>query len=259
MILECQESLLPLLASCAGIDRLIARGEALPDFDVQAPLLSLPGILQTTVETIPAKVPYLFADAQRVSGEWLVVSGEEGRDHSPLTTHHSPMLKIGIAWQGDPVHGGDRKRSVPLIRFAPLASMAGVRLFSLQHGPGIEQLGEVEDGLPVTDLGSRFANFQDAAAAMMNLDLVITVDTAVAHCAGALGVPVWVALPFVADWRWLIGREDSPWYPSMRLFRQKRWGDWEEVFDRIAGEIKKRLAAADSTRTVDPHLPLAQQ
>ena len=245
VIVECQQELLGLLATCPGIDRLVPAGSALPPFDVYAALVSLPAILRTTLETIPANVPYLFADPQRVSGKWLVVSGEEGRDHSPLTTHHSP-LKIGIAWQGNPNHMNDRRRSVPLAGFVPLARIDGVRLFSLQKGFGIEQLGRIDSEFAITDLGSRLESFMDTAAVMSNLDLVITIDSALAHCAGALGVPVWGLLPFVPDWRWLLNRADSPWYPTMRLFRQQRRGDWEEVFQRIAQEVRDQKPRYDS-------------
>ncbi len=161
--------------------------------------------------------------------------------HSPLTTHHCPDRgQIGIVWQGSPKHKSDRKRSVKLKQFAGLAHLPGVQLFSLQKGQGSEQLGEVADQFAVIDLGSRFENFRDTAAAMMNLDLIVTVDTAVAHCAGALGLPVWVALSFAADWRWMWQRENSPWYPTMRLFRQKTAGDWEEVFERIVEAARNR-------------------
>ena len=119
-----------------------------------------------------------------------------------------------------------------------MARIEGVHLFSLQKGTGAEQLAEA-DSPPVIDVGSRLEDFAETAAAMMNLDLVITVDTAVAHCAGALGVPVWVAVPFAPDWRWLLHREDSPWYPSMRLFRQTERGDWHGVFQRIAAELER--------------------
>src|SRR5262249_23681904 len=133
-------------------------------------------------------------------------------------------LKIGIAWQGNPRYPEDRSRSFRLAQFEPVAQLECVRLFSLQKGPGAEQLAAVTDLFPVTDLGSQLDEttgaFMDTAAVMKNLDLVITSDTAIAHLAGALGVPVWVALPQVPDWRWLLGREDSPWYPTMRLFRQ---------------------------------------
>jgi tetratricopeptide (TPR) repeat protein len=220
--------LVPLLERCPGIDRLVPQGAALPPFDVQAPLLSLPGILGTTLETIPARVPYLFADPQRVA-HWRAELGP-GR-----------AFAIGIAWQGNPQHLLDHDRSLPLTCLAPLAQLPGVRLVSVQHGPGTEQLAEVSNRFPVLDLGSRFEDFGDTAAALVNLDLVITVDTAVAHCAGGLGVPVWVVLPFVPDWRWLLEREDSPWYPSMRLFRQPERGNWPAVVARLAEAVEASM------------------
>src|SRR5262249_22161916 len=145
----------------------------------------------------------------------------------------SREFRIGIAWQGNPKHRRDRHRSFRLAKFAPVAWLKGVHLFSLQKGPGAEQIREVADRFPVTDLGCRLdehtAAFMDTAAVMKNLDLVISADTAIVHLAGALGVPVWVALPSAPDWRWLLGREDSPWYPTMRLFRQASPGDWDGV------------------------------
>jgi tetratricopeptide (TPR) repeat protein len=231
VVVACQRPLIRLLASCPGIDQLIAKGEALPSFDIHAPLLSLPRIFSTTLSYIPAEVPYLRADDVLVE-HWR-------RELGPI-----PSLKIGIAWQGRVEHPGDRHRSFRLAQFAPLSRLAGVRLFSLQKGPGTEQLREMADGFDVTDLGSRLDDFGDTAAVMKNLDLVITADSSPAHLAGALGVPVWVALPYASDWRWLLEREDSPWYPTMRLFRQSRWGDWDGVFDRIAGALEARLRTA---------------
>jgi Tfp pilus assembly protein PilF len=244
VVVRCQRRLLPLLASCPGIDRLVAWEEAVPDFDVYAPLLGLPGIFGTTLATIPARVPYLAADAQLV---------EHWRRELDLCSTPSPSgegsrireaFKIGIAWQGNPKHKQDRQRSVSLARFEILARLPGVQLFSLQVGPGVEQLRD--QAFPVTDLGSRFdsASFQDVAAVMTILDLVICVDSALAHLAGALGVPVWVLLPYIPDWRWLLRREDCPWYPSMRLFRQKQTDDWDGVFERVVGTLKQRLTAA---------------
>ena len=237
VIVECPRPLLSLLTSCAGIDRLVARGEELPPFDVQAPLLSLPGIFQTALGEIPATIPYLFADPVLVEHWRQELSGIAG-------------FKIGIAWQGNPKYPSDRDRSLPLGCFEPLARCCGVQLLSLQKDFGTEQLQEVAQRFPVIDLGSRLDEasgaFMDTAAVMMNLDLVVTSDTAVAHLAGALGVPVWVALPLVPDWRWLLDRSDSPWYPTMRLFRQERRGDWPGVFRRIEvalGEHLARLAA----------------
>jgi hypothetical protein len=167
-------------------------------------------------------------------------------------------FRVGIAWQGDPSYRWDRDRSIPLRHFAPLGRVAGVRLISLQKGPGMEQLREVSGLFPVIDLGPRLDEsagaFMDTAAAMKNLDLVITSDTAVAHLAGAMGVPVWLALAFAPEWRWLLEREDSPWYPHMRLFRQSRRGDWEGVFARMAGELRRKIGAA---APLELHAPLA--
>jgi len=214
-----------LLQSCAGIDRLMIEGEELPPFDVQAPLLSLPGIFRTTLSTIPAKVPYLAADAKLVQ-RWGQELGAAG------------VFKVGIAWQGAPGFPGDRLRSIPLKSFAPLGRVSGVQFYSLQKHHGLDQLPEVAGRLPLTDLSSRLdidsGPFMDTAAVMRNLDLVITSDTAIAHLAGALAVPVWMAVPAAPDWRWLLKREDSPWYPTMRLFRQQRPGEWEDVFERMA-------------------------
>jgi TPR repeat/Tetratricopeptide repeat len=249
VIVHCQAALLRLLESAKGIDTKVAWHSTLPPFDVYEHLLSLPGPLHTTVATIPADIPYLQADQALVqswkSGVRCPVSGVKNR--SPDTGLRTPdsgqVFNIGIAWKGSAKNLTDQKRSVPLDCFVPLAKTEGVRLFSLQKGPGTEQLEELKDRLPVVELGSRLDQtggaFMDTAAVMMNLDLVISCDTAVPHLAGALGVPVWVALPFSPDWRWFLEREDSPWYPSIRLFRQARLGDWEGVFDRMAKELRK--------------------
>jgi tetratricopeptide (TPR) repeat protein len=230
VIVECPTALGPLLARCAGIDRLVAWGAPLPPFDVHAPLLSLPRIFGTTLASVPADVPYLLADAALV-------------DYWRGELSSFPGLKIGIAWQGNPRFAADCMRSIPLTHFTPLAQVEGVRLLSLQKGTGCEQLAAVASYLPVIDLADRLdettGGFMDTAAVMKNLDLVVTSDTAVAHLAGGLGVPVWVALALGADWRFLMGREDSPWYPTMRLFRQTQMGDWDSVFERIAAELRR--------------------
>ena len=220
VIVECPRPLASLLRSCAGIDRLVAQGDPPPAFDVQAPLLSLPGIFQTALDNLPAAIPYLFADADLVR-RWR-------EELAPL-----PGRKIGIAWRGSPAHVNDRARSLPLSCFESLARLPGVHLLSLQKGPGVEELQGLSSHFPVTELGSRLNDFADTAALLMNLDLLITCDTAVAHLAGALGAPVWVALPLVPDWRWLLDRDDSPWYPTMRLFRQQTPGDWIGVFQQM--------------------------
>jgi tetratricopeptide (TPR) repeat protein len=239
VILECPRPLLSLLASCAGIDRLVGQGDELPAFDVQAPLLSLPGIFRTSLETIPADVPYLFADPGKVERWRQELGGVAG-------------FKIGIAWQGNPENPNDRDRSIPLGRFEPLTRCSAVRLLSLQKDWGLGQLQHVAERFPVTELGSRLQDFMDTAAVMMNLDLVITCETAVAHLAGALGVPVWIALPLVPDWRWLLDRSDSPWYPTMRLFRQESRGDWQGVFRTIEVALGQQISTRGLTAGSSP-------
>ncbi|MDX1948748.1 MAG: tetratricopeptide repeat protein [Pirellulaceae bacterium] len=231
VIVECQPPLVALLSGKAGIDELIARGEPLPPFDLQAPLMSVPFILGTTSETIPAEESYLESNP---------AATQKWNEHFA----GSPTFDIGIAWQGDPTFGGDRERSIRLAEFAPLAAIPGVRLVSLQKGFGSEQLAAMNEQFTVTDLGpelDRMAAFHDTAAIMRSIDLVVTSDSAIAHLAGALGVPAWVALPWIPEWRWQLGREDSPWYPSLKLFRQPRAGDWPAVFRRMAEEIRARL------------------
>jgi tetratricopeptide (TPR) repeat protein len=244
VLVECQEALMPLLASCPGIDRLVPSPVApTQSFDVQAPLLSLPGLFGTTLATVPADVPYLFADPKLIE-QW----------RQELSTVGG--FKIGIAWQGNPKHDrrGLGQRGTSLLQFAPLGRLAGVRLFSLQKGHGAEQLRTLGDLFPVTDLGGQLDEcsgaFMETAAVMKALDLVVTTDTSIAHLAGALGVPVWVALPFAAEWRWLRSREDSPWYPTMRLFRQTEPGNWQGVFDRMAAGVRQLIASADSSAPV---------
>jgi Flp pilus assembly protein TadD len=263
VIVESSEGLIPLLRTCPGVDRVVAKDSALPAFDTHAALLSLPGIFRTTLATIPANVPYLFADSDLVEkwkkemetrdrgqrsedrGQKTEDGGQNkaGSDHSPLTT-----LKIGIAWQGNPQHPNDRFRSVKLERFAPLAELPGVQVYSLQKGVGSEQLAEAGERWPIIDLASRCQTFADTAAALMNLDLAITVDSALAHCAGALGVPIWVVLPYSPDWRWLLDRDDSPWYPTMRLFRQAQADDWNGVFSRVVDAVKQIRTGTPSPR-----------
>jgi tetratricopeptide (TPR) repeat protein len=234
VVLECPKPLIALLEGCPGVDQFVGQREDLPAFDVHTPLLSVPGILKTSPETVPAKIPYLFPRPALVE-QWrerlIEIDG----------------FKVGISWQGNPKYRGDRSRSIPLRRFAPLAQIPGVCLISLQKGVGTDQLAEVRNLFPVTDLAAELDEqsgpFMDTAAVMKNLDLVITSDTASAHLAGALGVPVWVALSFVPDWRWLLDRSDSPWYPTMQLFRQKERGNWQGVFEEIKNALCQRLAS----------------
>lgn len=232
VVVEAAPPLVELLARCPGIDRVVARGEPTGPFDVQASLMSLPGIFGTTLETIPAPRPYLAPPEDRI----VVWRNELARE---------PRLKVGIAWQGNPGHLRDGTRSIPLSKYAPLARIEGVQLYSLQWGPGRDQLNDpASRPSGIIDFGERLGDFSNTAALMRNLDLVISCDSAPAHLAGALGVDVWVALAFAPDWRWLLERADSPWYPSMRLFRQTAPGDWQGVFAEIAAALRERAAAA---------------
>jgi tetratricopeptide (TPR) repeat protein/ADP-heptose:LPS heptosyltransferase len=229
VIVSCQKPLLGLLEDCPGIDHICARNEEPAGFDVWSPLLSVPGLVGTTLETIPATVPYLFAKTERVEHWRRYLSRFDG-------------FKVGICWQGSQIYRGDRYRSIPLAEFAALATLEGVQLLSLQKGQGADQIREVDLSVPVIDFGGTLdasSPFVDTAAVMMNLDLVISADTAIAHLAGALGVPVWTAIAAIrTEWRWLLDRENTPWYPTMRLFRQSTSDDWSAVFKRMAGELK---------------------
>jgi tetratricopeptide (TPR) repeat protein len=229
---ECPPALIRLFAGIVGADQIIPAGGVLPIFHENIPLMSLPGLFGTTLATIPADIPYLVAEHDNVL-HWRREMNEPAS-----TVADACGLNIGIAWQGNPAHGHDRERSIPLKQFDPLAQVDKVRLVSLQVGPGSDQLKTVS--FPVADLGSRFDpnSLTDLAAVVENMDLVVTVDTSVAHLAGAMGVPVWVLLPVVPDWRWLLERTDSPWYPTMRLFRQRQRNDWDEVFARINTDLR---------------------
>lgn len=223
VILECQDELKGLLAAVEGADRVIGRSElgvSPMSWDTCVPLLSLPHRFATTFGDIPSRVPYLRADDRRV-GVWRerVIHGTR---------------RVGLVWAGRPGHENDHNRSLLLSDFGPLSKVADTVFYSLQKGEAADQLRTPPDGLQVVDTATALSDFLDTAALLDSLDLVITVDTAVAHLAGAMGRPVWVLLPCVPDWRWLLGREDSPWYPGMRLFRQARPGGWEEVIRRVA-------------------------
>lgn len=229
VVAAVQKPLLRLLADVAGVDEWGARGEALPHYDVWVPMLSLPSLLgQHDVSEMPRASAYLQADEVLVE-KWR-------QKLAPLGG-----FRIGIAWQGNPGMDTDRFRSIPLREFHPLGKISGVTLISLQRGFGTEQLaalgGKMEIHTLGEDLDTASGPFMDTAAVMKNLDLVITSDTAVAHLAGALGVPVWIVLTLVPDWRWFLGRDDSPWYPSARLFRQDEPGNWRAIFLKISGTL----------------------
>ncbi|GFO53247.1 hypothetical protein GMSM_02540 [Geomonas sp. Red276] len=235
VVVECQSAAIKaVVATVPGVSRVVARGEELPPFDVHAPVMSLPYLCGTTLSTVPASVPYVAADPQLVE-RWRERLSADG-------------LRVGLVWAGRKSYKDDGKRSLALERFAPLAGVTGARFYSLQVGEGAEQAASPPAGLEVVDLGCSIRDFADTAAIMAGLDLVIAVDTAVAHLAGALAKPVWVLLPTGNDWRWLMEREDSPWYPTARLFRQRRRGDWDEVLARVAAELR-RLTAGPTARS----------
>jgi len=228
VVLECQRSQLRLFANVEGVERLVAAGEPLPLVDVHAPLLSLPMLLGTTLDTIPADVPYLQADPERVR-DWS--------ERLPRTA----ARRIGLVWRGNPHHQNDRRRSMPLDRVAALKAEVDADWVCLQVDAAPEELAALE---PVFDASPRLDDFAETAAAISALDLVVTVDTSVAHLAGALGKPVWLMLPFAPDWRWLTDRSDSPWYPSMRIFRQAAVGDWASVVSDVRAALAGRLEAS---------------
>ena len=229
-------SMAPLLSQ-SGIGPLAPHDTKAAPYDVHTTLPTLPSLFGTTLETIPARVPYLFAD------EALVAQWRERIER----IERIAGFRVGIAWQGNPKFPQDRWRSIPLAEFAPLAQVDGVRLLCLQKNHGLEQLEQLDRAFDVVDLRPEYdaeeGAFLNAAAIMRNLDLVITSDTSLAHLAGALGVRVWVLLGIGADFRWLSGRSDSPWYPTMRLFRQARLGDWTELLTRVAGELAAEISS----------------
>jgi Tfp pilus assembly protein PilF len=209
------------------VEALVATGEPLPPVDWQLPLMSLPLAFGTTLESIPAGVPYLSIP-------------EEAAQAASRLVWPADELRVGIAWAGSPSHAKDRFRSMPFTALAPLLRLKGVHFFSLQMGLASRQLngalGEVTDLAPFT------SDLADTAAQMAYLDLVITVDTSIAHLAGALAVPVWTLLGYAADWRWLLNRDDSPWYPTMRLFRQPSLGNWRAVMEAVLAALLERVA-----------------
>ncbi|HEY2363861.1 MAG TPA: tetratricopeptide repeat protein [Candidatus Angelobacter sp.] len=231
VILQIQPQLLPLFRSEPAAAAVLSINEDPGPFDVQATLLELPAILGDSVETIPADVPYLRADPELVN-YWRTY------------LNHDRAFKIGIAWHGNPNQKDGLIRRCALRDMAPVWGLAGVSVYSLQVGAGREELS-AGDPVPVVDLGDidRDGAFMDTAAIMEALDLVITIDTSIAHLAGGLGRPVWMVVPYWADWRWMIDRTDSPWYPTMRIFRQPQPGEWEPVFAELASALSKRSAS----------------
>lgn len=234
VIVLCQPELQRLLASQDGIERAVSFGQTLPAFDVQCPMLSLPRIFRTTFDMVPNAMPYLRADPA-LAAKW--------KSRMP-----TDRMNVGVVWATRPAVPGSEKRSMGLHALTPLAGIAGVRFWSLQKGDAAVEARTSTANFDLVDCSGELSDFADTAALVANLDLVIACDTAVAHLAGAMGVPTRLALPFVAPWRWLRGRDDSPWYPTVRLFRQVRPGDWTTPVEAIARELRTASIALAGRR-----------
>lgn len=227
---EIQPALERVMKSLAGVDQWIVRGKLLPKFDCHIPLMSLPHVLRTTLATVPADIPYLSAEPERVAMWKERLAG-------------LPGFRIGLCWQGSQRHHSNYLRSLPVSALAPLVDLPGVGAVSLQRD-GAEELAKAGLADRVRDWTGemdRDGAFVDSAAIIDNLDLVVTVDTAIAHLAGALGRPVWLLLGAAPDFRWLLTREDSPWYPTLRIFRQQKQKDWGPVVERVRHALARRI------------------
>jgi len=241
IVLEVQAPLVRLLSRLPGLTEIIARGDSLPAFDLHCPLLSLPRAIGTTLDTIPASTPYLAADPA-LAADWRKrLAGLDG-------------LRVGLVWSGGQsgqrlgspdLVAVDRRRSIALDRMAPLGEASGVSFISLQKDEAAAQSANPSRGMALHDFTADLHDFEDTAALVTNLDLVISVDTSVAHLAGALGKPVWLLNRFDTCWRWLLNRDDSPWYPTLRQFRQPSPGDWNSVI-RAVRDALQRLADGDA-------------
>ncbi len=235
VVLEAPQPLVRLLCSLPGGGQIIVAGQTPPQFDLHCPLMSLPRAFRTDLATIPNETPYLEANPAEVTAWRRRLAGLTG-------------LRVGLVWAGGrrdfdaTLRAADQRRSLPLAQLAPLARLRGIDLVSVQKGDAASQARTLPPGMVIHDCTDQLQDFADTAALIEALDLVISVDTSVVHLAGALGKPVWVLNRFDACWRWLIDREDSPWYPSARLFHQTSPGDWTGVIDRVAAALGKEVA-----------------
>ncbi len=232
VILECHQPLKRLFTTMSAVDKLVVKGYQIPKHDCHAALMSTPYLLGTTCDSIPSDIPYLSAAA----GNRLLIKALE-----TIANRH----KVGLVWAGSPAHKNDARRSIPFAEFKQLISSGTIEFCSLQKGERSADLKTLDHQQRVTDLAPFLDDYADTAYTLADLDLLITVDTSVAHLAGALGRPVWLLLPWNPDFRWMLGRNDSPWYPSMQLFRQQQAGDWLGVIDRVRDTLHKKFTAAD--------------
>lgn len=239
IIVESQKPLVELLSLCDFIDHVVPAGNTMPSTDFTCLLMSLPLVFDTTLETIPQNIPYLKAD-QKLTSYWK-------------NQVNNKVFNVGICWQADTHHGSSdaivrkdaEEKSISLELLTDFAHLPHVHLYSLQKINGIKQLGSISDNSIFhifDDFDENNGSFMDSAAIMNHLDLIITIDTSIAHLAGGLGVPVWVLLPYNADWRWLLTRNDSPWYPTMKLFRQQKNGNWETVINILKEELIEKIS-----------------
>ena len=230
IVLVCQPQLCPLFSAIEGVWAVVPFREALPSFDVYCHLMSLPAIFGTRVGSIPRQIPYLRPQPALIE-KWRQILGPGNGKH-----------RVGLAWAGRAEHQYDRHRSIPLRELAPLGEVRGIEFHSLQIGPASEQVFDLPNGMVVRNHADRLTDLSETAALIANLDGVISVDTLIPHLAGALGARVWLMLAHAADWRWLVDRDDSPWYPTMRLFRQRSAGNWPGVVD----SVRRALSAPNS-------------
>lgn len=240
LIVAVQKPLVTLMKRCKHIDQVISLEETPPRFDVHSPMLSLPYVLKTRLETVPCEIPYLYAD-EKLTADWKQKLAKDKN------------FKIGICWQGNDNYATPllratvAQKSVHPKEFAPICNVPGVSIYSLQKTTGTDQLKDLPNGMRINTFDGDFdqsnGRFMDTAAVIKNLDLVITVDTSISHLASGLGVPTWIMLPNPSDWRWMMDRTDSPWYPNItRLFKQPTPGDWQSMIKEVAVELKKHIA-----------------
>lgn len=227
VIVEAHAPAARLIASAPGVAQVFVQGQAPPRADFEIPIASLPLVAQVRPDSIFAPVPYLKAEQDRVEA-W-----------AERMKQYPAKIKVGIVWAGSNQNPRDASRSMKLMDFAPLASVSGVRLFGLQKGIAAMQIFSAGPSMGIVDFAPFLNSFDDTAAALMNLDLLISVDTSVAHLAGALGKPVWLLIERVPDWRWMLNRSETAWYPTMKLFRQPRRGDWETVIQQVVQELSR--------------------
>jgi tetratricopeptide (TPR) repeat protein len=231
VLMLLQPKLLPLFQRSVVADQWIPAGGQLPAFDLHCPLMTLPLVMDTRMETIPAKTPYLFAEPS-LCARWR-------ERMQPIR-----QIKVGLAWAGHRLNPNDRNRSIFPSELDPLADVQGVQFISLQKDDIAESYRRGPAKMNLMNWTGELVDFSETAALIENLDLVITVDSVIAHLAGALGKPTWVLLPFGSDWRWMLDREDSPWYPTLRLFRQTQPGDWSSPIGAVASELRQMATGA---------------